>query len=279
MSSPAPSQSTDHLGDTMPAALAAYYVALDEARMGDAADAFSANVVYAVPPPDVIETDARVETVGRDALLARFEERGARPLVHDIVLCVCDGPSCLVEGVSRVAATGLATVSFAASAQLDDDGRIARYLAFATSSVINPGPAEVAPAVPGDGPFGSAADVLDRYFHALDGGDFEAAAGCFSADALYSHPPYRHTGLDGNHRVEFVGRDELLDAFRARGAQSFDHRLVSSIQRGPHCILEGLVENLPDGGTGTFISSLTLDDDGLIRRYASFYCEPGVRRT
>lgn len=279
MSSPAANQSTVLLGDTMPAALAAYYMALDQARMGDAAGAFSENALYAVPRPDVIETDARIETIGRDALLARFEDRGARPFVHDIALCVRDGSSCLVEGVSRVAATGLATVSFAASAQLDDDGLIARYLAFATSSVISPGPADLAPAVPDDGSFGSAADVLDRYFHALDRGEFEEAAGCFSADALYSHPPYRHTGLDGNHRVEFVGRDELLDAFRARGAQSFDHRLVSSIQRGPHCILEGLVENLPDGGTGSFISSLTLDEDGLIRRYASFYCEPGVRRT
>jgi hypothetical protein len=279
MSSPVTTQSTVHLGDSLPAALAAYYVALDKARMRDAAGAFSANMLYAVPPPDVIETDARIETIGRDALLARFEDRGARPLVHDIALSVREGSSCLVEGVSRVAATGLATASFAASAQLDDDGLIARYLAFATSSVISPGPAEAAPALPDSGPFGSAADVLDRYFHALDRGEFEDAAGCFSADALYSHPPYRHTGLDGNHRVEFIGRDELLDAFRTRGAQSFDHRLVSSIQRGPHCILEGLVENLPDGGTGSFISSLTLDEDGLIRRYASFYCEPGVRRT
>ena len=37
------------------------------------------------------------------------------------------------------------------------------------------------------------------------------------------------------------------------------------------------MNNLPGSGTGSFISSLSLAEDGTIRRYVSFYCEPGVR--
>jgi hypothetical protein len=35
---------------------------------------------------------------------------------------------------------------------------------------------------------------------------FADAAACFSEDTLYSHPPYRPTGIDGHDRVEFRGR-------------------------------------------------------------------------
>ncbi len=65
-------------------------------------------------------------------------------------------------------------------------------------------------------------------------------------------------------------------AFDARGKASFDHTVLTSIQRGPHCLFEGAVDDLPDGGTGSFISSLSLAADGTIRRYVSFYCEPAV---
>ena len=54
--------------------------------------------------------------------------------------------------------------------------------------------------------------------------------------------------------------------------------MLTSIQRGPHCLFEGAVHDLPHGGTGSFISSLSLAADGTIRRYVSFYCEPGVAR-
>ena len=104
-----------------------------------------------------------------------------------------------------------------------------------------------------------------------------AAASHFSDDVLYSHPPYRHTGITDPDRVEFRGRAALLAAFERRGKASFDHEVLTSIQRGPHCLFEGAVRNLPDGGTGSFISSLSLAADGTIRRYVSFYCEPGVR--
>jgi hypothetical protein len=185
---------------------------------------------------------------------------------------VVDGQTCLLEGVSRDSRTGQARSSFAASMQLDDGGSIRRYLAFATPLAVEP--------PRGDATQGSAraeaATVLGRYFAALDDGSFEAAAACFSEDVLYSHPPYKHTGVDGQHRVERRGRPNLLAKFRERGAQRFDHRVLACVQRGRHCMVEGLVEGLPAGATGSFVSSLTLDADGLIRRYLSFYCEPGV---
>jgi hypothetical protein len=259
-------------GDPLPDALAAYYVDLDAGRFRDAARHFSDDVVYAIPPAGEIETNPRVVHRGRDALIAWFGRRGVTASAHEVLLCVREGSSCLLEGVSRDTTTGRATASFVASAQLGGDGRVTRYLTYLCTP-----PADRAPT--GDGPAPAAAsDVLHDYFSALDTGNFAAAVDRFSDDVMYSHPPYRHTGLDGNDRVVFRGRDELLAAFRARGAQSFDHTILASIQRGPHCLVEGVVQGLADGGGGSFISSLTLDDRGRIRRYLSFYCEPGVPR-
>ena len=90
---------------------------------------------------------------------------------------------------------------------------------------------------------------------------------------------HRHTGIDDPGRVEFRGRAALEDAFNARGKASFDHDVVALVQRGPHCLFEGAVNNLPGGGSGSFISSLSLAADGTIRRYVSFYCEPGIPRS
>lgn len=270
---------TEHaLGDRLPAAADAYYRALDRSRFEDAVAPFAEDVLYAAPAFGAGETSPRVETVGREALLAWFAGRGPRAWVHEIQLCVVDGPACLLEGVSHDTGDGRTLASFAASLHLGADGSIARYLAYATAPAVELTPAGAATGGgDGDGAAGDAEDVLERYFYGLDAGDFEAAVACFSPDVVYSHPPYRHTGVDGDRRVELRGRDALLANFRARGPQSFGHRLVASVQRGRHRMVEGLVEGLPDGRDGSFVSSLTLDGDGLIRRYVSFYCEPAVR--
>ena len=75
-----------------------------------------------------------------------------------------------------------------------------------------------------------------------------------------------------------MGGTTLEAAFHRRGRASFDHDIVALIQRGPHCLFEGAVNNLPNGGSGSFISSLSLAADGTIRRYLSFYCEPFIPR-
>ena len=259
------------IGDPVPATLARYYEAMDGGRFAEAAAAFALDGRYAVPLPGVIETAPRTETVGPAALLERFIERGARPWRHAVHLCAVDGSHALVEGV-LVDHGGRESATFVASSRIGNDGLIGRYLAFscrgAREAVPRDVPVEVEPA--------DAAQVVHDYFRDLDGGRFAEAAAHFSDDVLYSHPPYLHTGIDDPDRIEFRGRPALAAAFTRRGAAGFDHEVLTSVQRGPHCLFEGAVNGLPDGGTGSFISSLTLAGDGRIRRYVSFYCEPGV---
>lgn len=262
------------LGDQLPTTVAAYYEALDDNRFGDAAASFAEDAVYAVPPPDGIETDPRAVSTGRREIAARFERRGLRPYVHDVLLCTVEGRDAALEGVTRDRSGGEALASFAATLQLAEDGTIARYLAY-SSPLVTPLPADVNPSstVPG-----VAIDKIHEYFHALDESRFEDAAGCFSADTLYSHPPYKDPSVGGHGRAEFNGRDELTAAFHRRGTQQIDHRIVFSSQRGPHLLLEGIVNDTAGALLGTFASEATLDDDGLIQRYASWYTQPGIPR-
>jgi ketosteroid isomerase-like protein len=259
------------LGDPLPPAIAAYWEAIDDARFADAAGQFSDDTRYAVALPGVVETGPRTVTIGAAALQRRFTERGPKPWRHVPLLCVVEGADALIEGVLHDE-SGQPLATYVCSARLAADGRIERFLAFSCAGARDPIPTDVdAGTEPAD-----AAKVVHDYFVDLDSGRFAEAAAHFSDDVLYSHPPYQHTGIDDPDRIEFRGRPALEAAFNTRGRASFDHEVLSSVQRGPHCIFEGAVNNLPDGGTGSFISSLSLAADGTIRRYVSFYCEPGV---
>jgi ketosteroid isomerase-like protein len=259
------------LGDRVPASLAAYWDALDSGRFAAAADCFSTDAVYAVPRARDHETDARTVTVGAAPLRERFEQRGAQPWRHVPLLCVADEHSALIEGVLREPHEQ-PVATYVCSTTFGEEGRIDRYLAFSCGGARDPIPVDVDVSIePAD-----AEAVVDDYFAALDQGRFADAAALFSDDVLYSHPPYRHTGIDSPDRIEFRGRPALHEAFVARGATTFSHEVLVCFQRGPHCLFEGVVHDLPDGGTGSFISSLSLAGDGTIRRYVSFYCEPGV---
>ena len=48
--------------------------------------------------------------------------------------------------------------------------------------------------------------IFDRYSSALVASDFQTASACFTADAIYSHPPYGGRP----QRARFLGRDALL---------------------------------------------------------------------
>ncbi len=156
------------------------------------------------------------------------------------MLCVTDGADTLVE--AEVHDDGRAVATLVCSVRIGAGGLIERYLAFACRGARDPLPDEVV-----DEP-ADAATVVHDYFTLLDTGDFTGAAAQFSTDVLYSHPPYRHTGIDDPDRIEFRGRAELEAAFHRRGRASFDHDIVALIQRGPHCVFEGAVNNLPNGG-------------------------------
>lgn len=214
-------------------------------------------------------------TFGDDALLAYWdgdgEETAPRTLARgadangllrraEVLVSVEDGANRLLEGRDG-------DRSFAASLQLDAPGAITRALVYHTTA-IEPSPTwGTAAETPAD-----AGTVLDTYFWHLEHGRMQAAADCFSADCLYSHPPYG----PGQPRVEFRGRDELLAGFTKRGPRPWAHELLVVIQRGAECLLEGRASGTERGGS--FISSLSLDGDGRIRRYAAFYCEPPVPR-
>ena len=84
---------------------------------------------------------------------------------------------------------------------INSDGLLDRYLTFACVGARDPIPTDLHPtATPAD------AAVVHQYFRDLDAGRFAEAAGHFSDDVLYSHPPYQHTGLDDPNRIEFRGR-------------------------------------------------------------------------
>jgi hypothetical protein len=202
------------------------------------------------------ETAPRTLVTGRDAVRTTLDPYRAGTLV-----AVDDGANRLLEGV-------IAGDTFAASLQRDAAGAVTRCLLYRTP-YVEPSPTWA------HGDATSPADaraVLDAYFEHLEAGRFSAAAGCFSADCLYSHPPY----APGAGRAEFRGRDELLAGFVRRGNRPYAHTIEVALQRGSECLLEGTATGTALGGS--FVSSLSLDRDGRIRRYAAFYCEPAVPR-
>ena len=250
----------------------AYYDAIDADRFADAAATFASERALRRPAARASSRPARgPRPSGPQDLLARFTARGPKPWRHVVRLCVADGADALVEGV-LVDDAGTATSTFVASARIGDDGLIERYLP-------SPAPAPATRSRPtstrrrGAGrrrqgrarllrrprrrPLRRRRRPLQRRRPLL-------------APAV---PAHRHR----RSRPDRVPRPTGAEAaFHARARRSFDHEVLTSIQRGPHCIFEGAVNDLPDGGTGSFISSLSLAADGTIRRYVSFYCEPAV---
>jgi hypothetical protein len=221
------------------------------------ADAFAPDAVYAYWDGSGDETARREIARGREsirAVLARWADA-------ETLVSVADGRDCFVEARVGDSAT------FAAALQLDGSGAIARCLSF-HAPIVEPAPA------PASRSSHSARAILDRYFLSLTAGDFEAASACFSSDCLYSHPPYSA----GAARAEFRGRAELLAGFEGvRGARpSRLPRIVCCVQDGTNCFIEGVVDGDPP--RGSFVSSVSLDRDGLIQRYVAFYSDSRVPR-
>lgn len=202
------------------------------------------------------ETAPRTIAIGAAAIgRALPSDAGRCEVLRDLR----DGADRFVEGRLR-GMGGSVDGSFVAGMQLDEAGAITRCLSFQ-------GPAVEPPAETSGGPPpGMARTALDRYFERLIAGDFELAARCFTVDCLYSHPPYR----PATPRVEFRGRDALRRGFeQQRGARPVRPAISRCVQRGGACLIEGVVDGDPPGGS--FISSATLDPDGVIRRYVAYY--------
>jgi len=250
-----------------PAAVGTLLDALRDGDLDAAAAAVPDGAISALPAADGPETAPRVLARDPRALRAALEPTFGQGRRAEVLAGVTPSPDdCLVEG-RLVDSQGVAVETFLASFQLSG-GRIARQLVY-RCPLVEPSRSWDAPI---DRP-GDARAVVDRYFERLDAGEFEAAAECFSSDALYSHPPYG----PGQPRAEFRGHDELLAGFERRGVKPDRlHHIDLSPQHGAECFLEGYTIDEPRGGT--FISSLSLDADGLIQRYLAVYCEPIVPR-
>jgi hypothetical protein len=223
--------------------------ALDRLLQGDAT-AFHEHAVlgFATPEDDLRASGSLAR--GRDEIAAAPVLRGGG---HALVR---------VGGGREVFAEGrVGQASFVASLRLDGEGRVERGL-WLSSAAVEPSPTWTgAPGADAD-----ARPILDRYFAHLEAAEFEEAAACFAEDCVYLHPPYER----GGERVAFHGRDELLHGWRTVRGQTASRRVVTATaQRGADCIIEGVVEGIPNGGS--FLSSVSLAPDGLIRRYAAWY--------
>ena len=250
-------------GDRLPQAIAEFLGGLGEGDAARAAAAFSADGLYAPPAVEDDEVAPRGTSAGAaiEEALAVDPRLGSKHLVR---ICCATDRDCLVEGWI-LDPDGEPCRSFAASAQLDDAGQISRCLLFRVPAVEDAGEA-------GD-PNDSGIDIrvaLDEYFEELQAARFEAATANYSAECLYSHPPYSPSAA----RAEFRGLAELLAGFEARGPRPARIFLDLSIQRGADLMLEGhaFSDGTPAGPQSSFVSSVSIDAAGKIRRYVAFQC-------
>jgi hypothetical protein len=108
--------------------------------------------------------------------------------------------------------------------------------------------------------------ILEGYFDDLMNSRFREAAAHFTANALYSHPPY----AGGSERVLFRGRERVWRGFANERGPSPARQVITGFwQRGDRVFIEGVVEGIPDGGT--FVSTAQISSRGEITRYVAFY--------
>ena len=264
-------KATPLIGDALPASLATYYDHLDHGRMEEATRCFAADVVYALPPADGSETGPRVITVGTDALLARFNERGPKPWSHHVELCTVDGAVILLEGVLIDATTGATTGTYLASTHLDADGLIDRYLAYFCSA-----PGWRSPGM--SNPTGSRTPGTSctQYFAAMDRGDFPAAAARFTSDVLAPASALQAHG----HRQQRPRRVRRPGSTRSGLHRPWPDR-VRPPDPGVHPTGAPLHHRRRGREParrwdGQLPVEPLADAAGTIRRYVSFYCEPGL---
>ena len=257
-------------GDALPAAVAQLLGAFDEGDAERAAAAFAPDATYAYPTVETDEVAPRTVAPAaqiRTALAA--DPHLGDP--HAVRVCCVEGADCLIEGRILDPVTKAPIRSFAASLQLDRPGSIGRCLLFRVPVVEDAGRAGEPDACGTD-----IRRALDEYFADLQAARFEAATGNYSADCLYSHPPYS----PGAERAEFRGRAELLAGFEARGPRPARIFIDRSIQLGADLMLEGhaFSDGTAGGPASSFVSSVSIDAAGKIRRYVAFQCRGWERR-
>jgi hypothetical protein len=122
-----------------------------------------------------------------------------------------------------------------------------------------------------------AAQVISRYFSALDAGDYANAVQCFSENVFYSRPPLDYT--PGVPRPETRGRAALEALFEARSKHPRGrHDVPVCLQQDRRAFIRG-TQTLPGKEPITFVSEVEIDDAGLISYYAAYVAIPPVGLT
>ena len=174
---------------------------------------FSRDAVYAVPLPGDVETAPRDVTTGSAALLDALRRRAdGGPCGTSPSSASPTAPTPSSRERCAIPRVGRSRPTCAASAPVPTVSSTGSSPSPAPVPAILSRPTSTTSIEPAD-----ASAVVRDYFADLDGGRFAAAAARFSADVLYSHPPYQHTGIDDPGRIEFRGRPALLAAFDRRG--------------------------------------------------------------
>jgi hypothetical protein len=245
----------------LPGGLDAYMEAISRCDYDEAIRHVDDQILSALPPPDdEEETGPRRQAVGPDGLRAILPETFDAPAV--ITVAAGTGSQWLLEGRIESAPARTFVASFTLRRNL-----LVRQLIY-RCPLVEPPPVD---RVAASGAHHDGRAVVERYFECLDRSDFAGAVECFSAGALYSHPPYS----PGAGRAEFRGADELRRGFERRGPKPNRHHvLLVGAQFGANCLIEGQSVDQPSGSS--FISSFSVDRDGLINRYLAVACRPIV---
>jgi ketosteroid isomerase-like protein len=111
--------------------------------------------------------------------------------------------------------------------------------------------------------------AVREYFTAIDDGDAERAARCFTNDAVVATPPLDDETGD---RVVRRGRSQLLDTFRHRGRPAWRHELTRARTNEDVVLVEGELRPLDaDDALAAFVLVVTIDlATGLISEFRSY---------
>lgn len=245
----------------LPPGLDAYMEAISRCDYDEAIRHVDDQILSALPPPDdQEETGPRRQAVGPDGLRAILPESFGAPAV--VSVGAGEGSHWLVEGRIESVPPETFVASFTMRAE-----RLARQLIY-RCPLVEPAPVDQ---VAASGGHHDGRAAVERYFECLDRSDFAGAVECFSAGVMYSHPPYS----PGAGRAEFHGADELRQGLERRGPKPNRHHvLLVGAQRRADCLIEGQSVDQPSGSS--FISSFSVDPEGLINRYLAVACRPIV---
>jgi hypothetical protein len=184
------------------------------------------------------------------------------PSALTLAACVAAEPTCWAEVTRRGSGD---PETWIIGLTLDGSGLVCRLILL-RAALVPPATAGESTSAPLGRP------ILEAYFDDLMNSRFHEAAAHFSADALYSHPPY----AGGSARVLFTGREALRRGFAIERGPSPARQVITGLwQSRERVFIEGVVEGIPDGGS--FFSTAQISPQGQIARYVAFYSTRGYR--